>query len=67
MSQLTFTTEDVKNLQGFLSLLRDNARFDLDMEESVMLSRYVQFMRSHIKKVNDHVMEFRGVVQEETK
>lgn len=55
--QITFKDDDVKNLKGFLELVRDKASFNLSMEDSVLLTKYVQFMQQHIKAVHAHVME----------
>ncbi len=63
MAQLTFTEDEVSKLKGFMEFLRDKTKFTMDMEESVQLYRYIMFMQGHIKKVNDHVMEFRGMIQ----
>lgn len=63
MAQLTFTEEEMKNLKGLMEFIRDKSRFNLSMDEAVQLYRYAVFMQSHIKKVNDHIMEFRGMVQ----
>jgi hypothetical protein len=66
MAQLTFSEEEVKNLKGLMEFIRDKTRFNISMDEAVQLYRYAMFMQSHIKKVNDHIMEFRGMVQADT-
>jgi hypothetical protein len=61
--QLTFSDSDVKNLKAFLEFIRDNATFKTSLEEALLLTRYVQFMQSHIRKVHDHVMELVQVIE----
>jgi hypothetical protein len=59
----TFRDEDVKNLKGFLEFVRDKASFKVDLEECLMVNKYVAFMQGHIRKVNDHVMELVRVIE----
>jgi hypothetical protein len=61
--QLTFRDEDVKNLRNFLEFVRDHATFKMDMEDSILLGRYVAWMQQHIKRVHDHVMELVQVIE----
>ncbi len=63
MSQLTFRDDDVSNLKNFLEFVRDKGKFQLDMAEAVQLTKYVQFLQEHIRKVNAHVMELARIIE----
>ncbi len=60
---MAFAEDDVKDLKGFMEFIRDKATFALSLEESLRLTKYTQFLQSHIKKVYDHVGELRHITE----
>lgn len=62
--QVTFTEEDVRNLQGFLQFVADRAVFrDLDWADAIQLSKYRAYTANLLRLLNDHIMELRAVVE----
>jgi hypothetical protein len=58
-----FLEEDVKNLQGFLQFVADKATFTLDMSDAVQLAKYRVFGAELLKKINDHVLELKNIIE----
>lgn len=60
-----FTEDDVKDLVGFAEFVAKKAKFELDWAEAVQLTKYQMFLKDLAKKINDHVIELKQVIQTE--
>lgn len=61
-SQITFTEEDVKLLQQFGQLLVSKATFNLSLQDSINLTRYVSHLNGITKKIEAHILEVKKIV-----
>lgn len=65
MADLTFTQEEVDNMKSFAKFIAEKAKFDgLDWADAVQLARFNGFVVSHIKKMQDHIMELTRIVEQ---
>jgi hypothetical protein len=61
MQDLTFTEDENIKVANFVNFVVQKAKWDITTIEANQLHEHIEFMKSHLKKIHDNILEIKKV------